>query len=139
MSPLGLGWRVDRIRELAARVSGDRIPGSQTRLQELPGVGAYVAAAYLSLHLRKRAVLVDANIVRWICRLVGRPQNDGTRRAKWLIEIANALTPVRSFTAYNYAVLDFSMTVCKKSPVCEQCPIETFCVYAKSLKRSGTL
>ena len=36
-----------------------------------------------SLHANRRAVLIDSNIVRVLCRLVGAAYNGETRRKRW--------------------------------------------------------
>ena len=122
--PLGLRWRAPLIRELgeALKTLGG-VPNSLEELLELPGVGSYAAAAYLGFHGGKRAVIVDANVVRWLCRLVDRPYDGETRRKKWLVDLANDVTPSRKWTEFNYAVLDFTMQVCGKVPRCSICPI----------------
>jgi A/G-specific adenine glycosylase len=124
--PLGLSWRVPLIATLGKRLAVmEKIPRKYDELCALPGVGPYTAAAWLSFHGDRRGVLIDSNIVRWICRLVGRVDCDGeTRRKKWLHEMANRLTPKRGVKAFNYALLDFTMTVCVPGkPRCEVCPL----------------
>jgi len=86
----------------------------------------------LSFHGGKNAVIIDANVVRWICRLVDRQCDAETRRKKWLIELAKKLTPDRRVKDYNYAVLDFTMEICVKKPLCEVCPLGAkLCAYGR--------
>lgn len=131
---LGLPARAVTLKTLAAEVSqiNGLIPVNIDEITKLSGIGHYIAAAWLSFHAGKRAVIVDANVVRWICRLVDRKCNAETRRKRWLIELAEKLTPTRRVKDYNYAVLDFTMEICAKQPLCEICPIgEKFCEYGR--------
>ena len=123
--PLGLRWRAPLLKQLCDELarSGGQVPATEAQLLQLPGVGAYVCAAMLSLHGGRRAVLIDANVVRWLCRLVGRPMDGETRRKLWLIKLAQDVTPQRKVGEFNYAVLDFTMQICTKNPHCTRCPI----------------
>ena len=130
VEPLGLRWRGRLLHRLAKKI-GDMdgvLPLDQTALEELPGVGPYAAAATLTLHANRRAVLIDSNIVRVLSRLVGSAYDGETRRKRWLRELAEALTPPRAHRAYNYAVLDLAALVCLPSiPNCDECPILKWC------------
>jgi A/G-specific adenine glycosylase len=126
---LGLRWRTQSLKALADEIvaRGGDIPDNVVDLRSLPGVGEYVTSAYLSLHLNKRAVIVDANVVRWIGRLIGHPVDAETRRKKWLTDVADMLTPRRNVREYNYAVLDLTMKLCGSKPRCVECPVVRFC------------
>ena len=128
--PLGLAWRVPLLHQLARRLAalnGD-LSEDPALLRSLPGVGPYASAATASLHGSTRAAIIDANIVRVICRIVGAAWNGETRRKQWLIKLAEQLTPQRAFRDYGYAMLDLSMTICKpRSPDCDQCPLINLC------------
>jgi A/G-specific adenine glycosylase len=131
---LGLRWRAPLMIRMAQElVRLDGPPTDHASLAKLPGVGPYAAAAYLSLHRRRRAVIVDANVVRWLGRTFGFETGPETRRAPWLVDLADRLTPSRVFREYNYAVLDLSMQVCRSRPRCEHCPLaQGFCHHAAS-------
>lgn len=136
---LGLRWRAPLMIRMAGIVA-DRgsVPNSIEELSELPGVGPYAGAAYLSLHRGVRAPIVDANVVRWLGRVFGFPTHPESRRERRVLELADHLTPRRAFQAYNYAVLDLSMSVCTKVPRCDVCPLaRDLCAYAK--RRRPTL
>ena len=78
---------------------------------------------------------MDANVVRLICRLVGRDWDGETRRKKWLREMADRLTPHKKVEDFNYALLDFTMTVCTPSlPHCDRCPLGAeVCQYGREV------
>lgn len=122
---LGLPARAPLLKQLgtALNETGGDPPEDHASLLALPGIGPYIAAAWLSFHAGKRAVIVDANVVRWICWLIDQPANPETRRKRWLINLATSMTPSRRWKEYNYAVLDFTMEICVTRPRCDVCPI----------------
>jgi A/G-specific adenine glycosylase len=132
--PLGLRWRTPLLKKLGEQLVQNQgeLPRALEELRKLHGVGPYVASAWLGFHGGKRSVIIDANVVRWICRLVDRPMDGETRRKKWLIELADKLTPEKFWKEYNYAVLDFSMEICIKKPQCTRCPLgPAICLYRR--------
>jgi A/G-specific adenine glycosylase len=132
---LGLHWRGPLLYGAARAVAGHggTPPDDLDALRSLPGIGPYAAAAWLSLHRGRRAVLIDNNVARWLARLTGRPYDGETRRKRWLQELAEMLTPQQNFRAYNYAVLDFTMTVCTpRTPRCPTCPLRADCAYGQT-------
>ena len=133
LTPLGLRWRSKLLRDLAVTICeiGD-FPRDKKLLIALPGIGDYSASAMLSLHMGIRETLIDANVVRWLCRMTGKDYDGETRRQRWLRDLADGLTPLRIFKDYNYGVLDFTMTVCKNRPICTKCPLRSSCQYYKS-------
>lgn len=131
-APLGLRWRARYFAEMGRYLSTlGRVPSAEKKLLLIPSVGPYAAAAYRSLHLDRRSVLIDANIVRWMGRMFGFRVDGETRRKRWLLDLADRLTPERHTRAYNYALLDLTMTVCSAKPRCESCPLSGCgCQYA---------
>ncbi|MCS3613392.1 hypothetical protein [Salinibacter ruber] len=131
---LGLHWRAPLLKKLGQELTGkESIPHTLDGLKELPGVGTYVGSAWLTFHAEKRSVLVDSNIVRWICRLLGREYDGETRREGWVRNLLDRLTPEDQHQTFNYALLDFTMNVCQPTrPLCEECPIGAeFCEHGR--------
>ena len=129
---LGLGFRLGLLRDIAAGTvaHGGDLPEEMEELTRLRGVGTYTAAAWLSLHRGKRAVLIDSNVVRWLGRMTGNRYNRDPRGVSWVGDLAERLTPPRTFQEYNYAVLDFTMKICTpRSPDCGHCPNLVDCRY----------
>src|SRR5262245_48567175 len=93
--PLGLRWRARLITKLgqALDAQNGNPPNSLPELITLPGVGPCAAAAYLGFHTNSRAVIIDANVVRFLCRLVGYEYDGETRRKAWLLDFADRMTP----------------------------------------------
>lgn len=131
---LGLRWRSRLMLRLARELNArGPVPSEESLLIELPGVGPYAAAAFLSLHANRRASIIDSNVVRWLCRVTGRNMDGETRRKKWIKQLADELTPRTNFREYNYAVLDFTMRICGRAPRCDVCPLaKSHCAYSVS-------
>jgi len=127
---LGLHRRGPMLLDIAVEVSarGGCPPETMDELTNFTGVGAYTAAAWLSLHRGKRAVIIDANVCRWLSRMTGLPYNRDPRGLRWVQDLADRLTPPRAFRDFNYAVLDFTMTICTpRDPACSTCPLRSDC------------
>lgn len=132
LGSLGLLWRAQNLHALASEVAqrGGHPPETIGELRSLPGIGDYTASAWLSLFRHRRAAVVDSNVARWLSRLTGLSRPSDPRHCRWLKDLAETLTPVRSFRAYNYAVIDFTMTICTPThPACESCVLRMKCHY----------
>ena len=131
---LGLHWRGPLLMDIAKTVvhRGGIPPENVEELCAMKGVGMYTAAAWLSLHRGKRAVIIDANVCRWLSRMTSLPYNRDPRHLRWVQELSERLTPRRVFRDYNYAVLDVTMNVCMpRWPNCESCPLRSDCNYGQ--------
>jgi A/G-specific adenine glycosylase len=128
---LGLPQRQKYLKELSKLLKQlGYIPNQKSELLKLPGVGDYVASAFLSLHTNQREVLVDSNIVRFYSRFFGFEANAETRRQKWFRELAEKITPNKNCKQFNYGLLDFTRKVCKaKKPLCKECVLASRCEY----------
>jgi A/G-specific adenine glycosylase len=133
---LGLHWRAKKIRGMISRIRNDyggQVPMEFEELVALPGVGPYAASAFLSLHRGVRKAIIDSNVVRLYGRFFGFDYDGETRRKKWLIDIADSLTPKTRFRMYNYAIIDFARNVCRRNPLCQHCPLAARCSYNRSM------
>ena len=126
---LGLPDRANQFLKLNKIIAINELPATKVDLMKLPGVGEYIASAFLSLHLGKRAFLIDSNIVRVYGRFFGFNTDGETRRKKWFNELADRLTPTKNHRNYNYAIIDFSREVCKPRPLCNLCPVKRKCKF----------
>lgn len=136
----GLSMRIKTLVDLAEYLDVcDYYPTCPEDLTAIYGIGAYTAAAFLSLHMQTRATLVDSNIARWLSRMTDNEIPIDVRRCTWLWVLAESLTPERDYRAYNYAVLDFTITTCKPiKPDCLSCPLEDLCAYRGHLEAGGS-
>ena len=107
---VGLGYnrRAVRLWEAAGMVARDGWP---ERLEDLPGVGPYTAAAVGSFAFGRQEVAVDTNVRRVFARLGGPLEPPPGRAA-----------------AFNQATMELGATVCTaRAPRCEACPLRECC------------
>lgn len=126
----GLGY-YSRARNLlaAARVVAGRgaFPQSEAGWRELPGVGAYIAAAVAAIALDQRAVVVDANVERVVARLFAIAEPLPAAR-KAIRARTDAITPDARAGDFAQAMMDLGATVCMpRDPRCLLCPIAALC------------
>lgn len=126
----GLGYYA-RARALhrAARqlvAAGGSFPRDYGAARALPGVGAYTAAAVLSIAYDEPHAAVDGNVARVLSRLrrLGRPDARGEPHAS----IASSLLDRRRPGDWNQAIMELGETVCTPAaPRCSDCPIARWC------------
>jgi A/G-specific adenine glycosylase len=141
LKPLGL-WkrRASSLRKLAVEVNkaGGRLPRSRESLEQLPGVGQYMANAMLVIQDVQPAPYLDTNMARVLERHFGRRHLSDIRYDPVLQVVAHKVTNSKHSRAVNWAILDFSVIVCKlRKPGCPACPLRRTCDYYRSnaLKR----
>ena len=127
----GLGYYA-RARNLlacarAVAANGGTFPDSETELRELPGLGAYTAAAVAAIAFGRRAVVVDANVERVVARLfaVDRPLPGARSEIRTLAE---RITPDERAGDFAQAMMDLGSGICTpRSPRCLLCPLSEEC------------
>ncbi|MHA6333129.1 A/G-specific adenine glycosylase [Qipengyuania sp. CAU 1752] len=126
----GLGY-YSRARNLvkAAKAVADYggFPDRETDLRELPGVGAYTAAAIAAIAFGQRAVVVDANVERVVARLfaIDTPLPGGRKAVR---ERMDAITPDRQAGDFAQAMMDLGSRICTpRNPQCLLCPLSNYC------------
>ncbi|MDP3908168.1 A/G-specific adenine glycosylase [Novosphingobium sp.] len=127
----GLGYYA-RARNLiacakAVAARGGQFPQTEADLRELPGLGAYTAAAVAAIAFGQRAVVVDANVERVVARLFAIDEPlPGARKA---IRVrTEEITPDRRAGDFAQAMMDLGATVCTvRSPRCLLCPLSHAC------------
>ena len=131
----GLGYYA-RARNLIACaravVARGGFPDTEAGLRELPGIGAYTAAAVTAIAFDRRAVVVDGNVERVVARLFAVVAPLPQARPL-LYAHAATLTPAAHCGDYAQAVMDLGATICTpRAPSCERCPVAAQCVaYAR--------
>ena len=113
-------------RAVAAR-HGGVFPDTEEGLRDLPGVGAYTAAAVAAIAFDRPANVVDGNVERVIARLfaVEAPLPDAKPELKAL---AARLVPTARPGDWAQTLMDLGATVCRPGePLCDRCPISRFC------------
>jgi A/G-specific adenine glycosylase len=109
-------------REVAARGGFPRTAGG---LRELPGVGAYTAAAIAAIAFGEKAPAVDTNVERVIARLHGLASPLRSDIEKHLLALMDSHRPGDVVQA----LMDLGATVCRpKQPRCGSCPLVGDCL-----------
>jgi len=130
----GLGY-YSRARNLqkAARVivakHGGEFPRTEEDARALPGIGAYTAAAILSIAYGEKLAVLDGNVARVVARL-DAIRGDLRANGTWakLQNTANALLEGKSPGDWNQAMMELGATLCTpRAPQCLLCPVSAFC------------
>jgi len=129
----GLGYYA-RARNLhrAARVivekHGGAFPARFEDVLALPGVGRYTAGAICSIAFDQDVPLVDANVVRVLCRVFGvRGDPKSTKVQAELWRLAEQLLPSGRAGAFNQGLMELGALVCQPQPRCPACPVRERC------------
>ena len=128
----GLGYyaRARNLHACAAAIvarHGGRFPQAAAELRQLPGIGAYTAAAIAAIAFDEPAAVVDGNVERVIARLFAI--EEPLPAAKKAIRAHQAeLTPTVRAGDYAQAVMDLGATICTpQRPACGLCPWNDAC------------
>lgn len=136
----GLGYyrRARLLHEAARRVEDEhdgQLPKDYATLLELPGLGAYTAAAVASIAYDEAAPAVDGNVERVLSRLLalrGDPKRGDTARA--IRGTARALVREGPPRLVSQGLMELGALVClPRQPRCELCPWSKAC----RARRSG--
>jgi A/G-specific adenine glycosylase len=106
---------------------GGKFPATEASLRELPGIGAYTAAAIAAIAFDAPATPVDGNIERVIARLYAVEAALPAAKPE-IFQHAAALTPQRRAGDFAQAMMDLGATICTpKTPACVLCPWNESC------------
>jgi A/G-specific adenine glycosylase len=99
-------------------------PKTSGQLIELPGLGAYTAAAIGAIAFGERAAVVDTNVARVIARLHAL-ENPSLGQVR---DLMLAMTPADRPGDFVQAMMDLGATICRpKAPNCPACPLRIHC------------
>jgi len=104
-------------------------PSDYAKALALPGIGAYTAAAILSIAYQKKHAVLDGNVARVLARL-GATRGDLRANRTWqeLQTTADHLLEEKSPGDWNQAMMELGATLCPpRSPQCLLCPVGEFC------------
>ncbi|WP_029007677.1 A/G-specific adenine glycosylase [Azospirillum halopraeferens] len=128
----GLGYyaRARNLLKCARAVAaehGGRFPDTESALLDLPGVGAYTAAAIAAIAFGRPATVVDGNVERVVARLFAVEEPLPGAKAT-LRRLAATLTPPQRPGDYAQAMMDLGSGVCTpRKPRCMLCPLAAGC------------
>jgi A/G-specific adenine glycosylase len=138
LRPIGL-WRrrSASIQALAKEmvVRRGRFPNSRDELENLPGVGQYIANAILLFYHGFPEPLLDVNMARVLERVFGPRMLADIRRDPYLQALARRVILSRQPKELNWAILDFAAIVClPRNPLCHDCTLASMCLHRRSIQ-----
>jgi len=127
----GLGYysRARALHRAARQLRGAgrrAFPADMGEARQLPGVGAYTAAAVLSIAYDQPWAAVDGNVVRVLSRLrrLAAPDGRGEPQRALADELLDRARP----GDWNQALMELGETVClPRAPRCPTCPLRRHC------------
>jgi A/G-specific adenine glycosylase len=128
----GLGYyaRARNLHKCAQAVSGRHdgvFPDTEEGLLELPGIGAYTAAAIAAIAFGRPAAVLDGNIERVLSRVFAI-ETPLPRSKPELRKLAEAVTPQQRPGDFAQAMMDLGATLCTpRNPDCLLCPLQSRC------------
>jgi len=129
-TPLGYNRRAVNLHRLARHVveRGGALPTTAAALRDLPGVGAYTAAAVASFAFGEQVAVVDTNVRRVLARLVLGREPSPDLRPTFVETLAEELLPEGRAADWNQALMDLGATICvARRPACVACPLVDLC------------
>ncbi len=129
-SGLGYYQRARNLQKAARRiVELGAFPADYESIRELPGVGAYTAAAVASIAFGLRHAVVDGNVLRVIARHTGDRSDIGAAATRIRFEkVAQKLLGRSEPGRFNQAMMELGATVClPRNPMCLLCPVGAEC------------
>lgn len=131
----GLGYytrarNLHRAAQTIVEEKGGRLPETAEKLAELPGVGAYTAAAIASICFGERVPVVDGNVVRVFARLFLLRDDFGAQptRRKLALRLQPAFDETESPGDLNQAMMELGALICRpRNPECARCPLASAC------------
>ncbi|MGB2668405.1 MAG: A/G-specific adenine glycosylase, partial [Candidatus Acidiferrum sp.] len=130
----GLGYysRARNLQKAARQIAAEhasRFPDATEKALALSGIGAYTAAAILSIAYGKKLAVLDGNVARVIARLAAI-RGDLRSSSHWqqLQQSADELLAPDAPGEWNQAMMELGATICTpRSPQCLLCPVSEFC------------
>ena len=132
----GLGYysrarHLHRAAQVLVRERGGRFPRTAAALAELPGIGAYTAAAIASIAFGERVPVVDGNVLRVFSRYWGIADDVRSARTTERIraQLQAAIRRTDSAADFNQGAMELGALVCRpRQPDCPHCPLAAGCV-----------
>ena len=140
LNPIGLSrQRAPRLRALAKQMvrTHDRFPKTRTEIEQLPGVGQYIASAILMFQHSHAEPLLDVNMARVLERFFGPRKLADIRYDPYLQELSRLVIKGKRSRELNWAILDLAAAICRSTHPCvSRCPLRARCRYAPRISAS---
>lgn len=130
----GLGYyararNLHRAAQVIEEKHGGKFPTLFDEVLALPGVGRYTAGAVCSIALGLDVPIVDANVIRVLCRIFGLrgdPKSSAVQERLWTL--AADLIPSGQASDFNQGMMELGALICPTKPHCGKCPVTHLCV-----------
>jgi endonuclease-3 len=110
---------------------GGKVPQTLEELVQFPGVGRKTANVVLSVGFNQDAIAVDTHVFR-VSNRIGLANAPTVEKTEF--QLMEAI-PKQDWSAAHHWLIWHGRLVCKaQNPMCNKCPIASYCVYYKSLK-----
>lgn len=134
----GLGYysrarNIHKTAKILLNEYASQIPADPEKLQKLPGIGRYTAAAITSMAFGLDQAALDGNIRRVLSRVFDVSLPIRTPEAeKFFWELAEQNLPTGQAGDYNQALMDLGASICLPTkPKCLLCPVQKYCLAFK--------
>jgi A/G-specific adenine glycosylase len=120
-----------------------RLPVDLEGWLALPGIGRYTAGAICSIGFNQPVPILDGNVIRVLCRILGirtDPRAKETNQLLWLraaelVEAAHRRKKPKGLQCshLNQSLMELGALICTPwQPQCGRCPVKGFCVAFQS-------
>lgn len=142
LEPLGLhNIRAERLinsAEMICRDHGEEFPKEKEELDQLPGVGDYIANGVLCLAFNREVPMVDSNVGRVVGRVFEGEKDDTFKKEDSWRRVENMVSK-NDARAVNLGLIDIGAMICTpRNPECEECPLKKECRYYAEERGSGS-
>lgn len=104
-----------------------KIPDKYEDLMSIPNIGEYSARAILSFGFNKAEIIIDSNVRRIICRVIGNSKYWQCKDEEIKNFLKNII-PNKEHILFNWSLLDFGSLICLyKYEKCFSCPLKEIC------------
>ncbi len=115
------------------------LPNKPDILKKVKGLGPYTVGAILSFAFKQKAAAVDGNVLRVLSRYFCVEEEVDQGKTRQEIETkAFEFLPDKEPWIVMEALIEFGALVCKKKPLCQECPLQLSCL-AKKEGKEGLL
>ena len=130
----GLGYyararNLKRAAEVIVQDYNGGLPDTVDELMKLPGIGRYTAGAIASIAYQVNAPILDANVIRVLCRvhwIDGDIDAASTKAQLWDLAVQDI--PDGRARHFNQALMELGALIClPAAPKCASCPLQTAC------------
>lgn len=144
----GLGYysrarNLQRAAHMLVQTKNGCLPGDLEGWLALPGIGRYTAGAICSIAFNQPVPILDGNVTRVLCRILGidtDPRTKATNQLLWqraeeCVETAHRLKSPKGHQCshLNQSLMELGALVCTpRQPLCAECPLRRICVAFES-------